>query len=70
MVYNLFNKKFSGKGINSKVATCVDTAALNEQLADKLHKPIIRKFQKHKVNSSFMDNIRGADIADIKLLSR
>ena len=42
----------------------------NIQLADKLHKPIIRKFEKRKVYSSFRDNIWGADLADMQLLSK
>ena len=42
----------------------------NEQLADELHKPIIRKFKKRKVYSAFKDNIWGADLADMQLLSK
>ena len=40
------------------------------QLADELHKPIIRKFGKRKVYSSFRDNIWGVDLADMQLLSK
>ena len=40
------------------------------QLAEELHKPIIRKFEKRKVYSSFRDNIWGADVADMQLLSK
>ena len=40
------------------------------QLADELHKPIIRKFKKRKVYSSFKDNIWGVDSADMQLLSK
>ena len=32
-----------------------------QQLAEELHKPIIRKFEKNKVCSSFIDNIWGPD---------
>ena len=42
----------------------------NIQLADELHKPIIRKFKKRKVYSSFRDNIWSADLADMQLLSK
>ena len=42
----------------------------NIHLADELHKPIIRKFEKRKVYSSFRDNIWGADLADMQLLSK
>ena len=40
------------------------------QLADELHKPIFRKFNKRKVHSSFRENIWGADLADMQLLSK
>ena len=40
------------------------------QLADELHQLIIRKFKKRKVYSSFRDNIWGADLADMQLLSK
>ena len=39
-------------------------------LADELHKPIIRKFNKRKVYSQFKDNIWGVDLAEIQPLSR
>ena len=41
----------------------------NVQLAEELHKPIIRKCKKRKVYSGFKDNIWGADLADIQLTS-
>ena len=42
----------------------------NKKLADGLHKPMIRKFNKRKVHSSFIDNIWGADLADMQLISK
>ena len=42
----------------------------DEQLAEELHKPIINKFQKRKVYSAFKDNIWGADLADMQLISK
>ena len=42
----------------------------NEQLAEKLHKPIIKKFKKRKVYSTFKDNIWGACLADMQLISK
>ena len=42
----------------------------NHLLAEKLHKAIIRKFEKRKVHSSFIDNIWGTDLADMKLISK
>ena len=48
MVYKFFDKKSSESGIVNEP---------NYQLADDLHKPIIRVFKKRKVYSSFRDNI-------------
>ena len=42
----------------------------NEQLAEELHEPISRKFKKRKVFSSFKDNVWGADLADMQLISK
>ena len=41
-----------------------------QQLADKLHKPIIRKLNRRMVYSSFKDNIWGADLSDMQLMSK
>ena len=41
-----------------------------QQLTNELHKPIIRKFKKRKVHSSFKDNIWGVDLADMQLISK
>ena len=59
MVYKFFDKKSTGSGIAS-----------SSILADELHKPIIRKFNKRKVYSQFKDNIWGVDLADMQSLSR
>ena len=42
----------------------------NQELAEELHKPIIRKFEKRNVHSSFIDIIWGADLADMQLVSK
>ena len=55
MVYKFFDKKSSGSGITNE----------NYKLANKLHKPIIRKFKKRKAYSSFKDNIWEVDLADM-----
>ena len=34
----------------------------SQELAEELHKKIIRKIRKRKVHSLFIDNIRGADL--------
>ena len=43
---------------------------LNQELAEELHKPIIRKLGKQKVHSSAIDNICGADLADKQTISK
>ena len=48
MVYKFFDEKSSGSGINNES---------NYQLANELHKPIIKKIKKRNVYSSFIDNV-------------
>ena len=62
MVYKFFDSKVSGSGAK--------LIPENEQLANEFHKPIIRKFEKRKVYSTFKDNIWGVDLADMQLLSK
>ena len=40
------------------------------ELAEKLRKPIIIKLEKIKAYSSFKQNIWGADLADMQLMSK
>ena len=42
----------------------------NKELAEELHKPVIRKFEKRKVHCSFIDNIWDADFVDTQLSSK
>ena len=63
MVYNFFDKNSQGRWL-------VNNSKENVQLANELHKPIIKKFRKRKVYSSFRDNIWGVDLADMQLLSK
>ena len=46
------------------------TARSSLILADELHKPVIKKFNKRKVYSQFQDNRWGVDLADMQALSR
>ena len=49
----------------------INTAKLSFSiLADELHKPVIKKFEKRKVYSQFKDNIWRVDLADMQSLSR
>ena len=58
MVYKFFDKKSAGSGVN------------NEKIAEEIHKPIMRNFTKRKVYSGFRDNILGADLANMQLISK
>ena len=70
MVYKFFDKKSQGSGRPLSSASQVANNKENIQLADELHKPIISRFKKRKVYSSFRDNIWSADLPDIQLLSK
>ena len=53
MVYKFCDKKSKGSGakhVNTKLTP------QNQQLAEGLHKLIIRKFEKRKVHAAFKDN--------------
>ena len=63
MYYKFFDKKTSGSGIKNENIS-------NKELAKELYKPIIRKFKKRKVHSSFMENIWGANLAIMQLISK
>ena len=63
MLYNFFDKKSKGSGVNIKVKH-------NEQLAKELPKPIIRNSVKRTVCSRLRDNIWGTDLADMQLISK
>ena len=61
MIYKCFDKKSMGSGI-AKDCSLI--------LADELHEPVIKKFNKRKVYSQFKDNIWGVDLADMQSLSK
>ena len=63
MVYTFFDKKSKSSGVNIPFES-------NEQLAKESTKPLMRKFKKRNVSSGFKDNIWGADLADIQLISK
>ena len=80
MVYKFFDSKVAspdkkstartGSGFKKSMAKPSALARNSSILADELHKPIIRKFNKRKVYSQFKDNIWGVDLADMQSLSR
>ena len=66
MVYNFFDKNTKGSGVTLGNKSITQ----NEQLAEELHKPIIRKFKRRELYSAFKDNIWAADLADMQLISK
>ena len=71
MVYNFFDEKTSATHANKFTGSGIKNEKIsNKELAEKLHKPIIRKFKKIKVHSCFIDNIWCADLADIQFISK
>ena len=67
MVYKFFDKK------SASLNKSIESGIINKQsyqLANELHKPIIRTFKKRKNYSSFRDNILGIDLADMQSRSK
>ena len=69
MVYKCFDKKTASLTDKSVLGSGIKSMPQNE-LAEELHKPIVRKFKEKKVYSSFKDNIWGADLADMQSISK
>ena len=78
IVYNFFDKRTSDRtstlARSETLATRIKSAIENEiisnkELAEELHKQIIKKFEKRKVHSPFIDYIWGADLADMQFIS-
>ena len=63
IIYKSFHRKSSGRTVKNEIIS-------NNELAEKLYKPIIWKFEKRKVHSPFIDNTWGTDLADMQLISK
>ena len=63
MVYKFFDKKSTAEP--SSLERMGSGIASSLILANKLHKPIIKKIDKRKKCSQFKDNIWGVDLADM-----
>ena len=63
MVFKFLIKKSSRSGVNNRIKQ-------NQQLAEELHKPIIKNFLKRRVYFSFKDNIWGGDLADMQFIGK
>ena len=70
MIYKFFDKKSIGSGIQKGTTKSSSLERSSLILADELHKPVIKKFNKRKVYSQFKDNIWGVDLADMQSLSK
>ena len=71
MVYQFFDKNSYGGAIESEIMPNQHPSDLTtQQLAEELPKPIIRKFKKQKVHSSFKDNVWGTHLADMHVVSK
>ena len=78
MVYRYFHKRsalltdksLAGSGVNMHANNKPPLDLATQKLPEELHKPIIRKFKKRTVYSEFKDNIWGADLANVQLISK
>ena len=79
MVYKFFDKKSASPADKSASGGAIKNENMsNEELAEELHKPIIRKFKKTfkkflknlKVYLSFQSYVCGAHLADMQLISK
>ena len=76
MVYRFFDSKvapldkktMSGKG--SAKHSSLERTGNNKNLAEELHKHVIKIFNKRKVYSQFRDNVWEVDLADMQSLSK
>ena len=68
IVKNLINAKVNlGLGIKKNAAR--DPIKWTDKLAEKLHKPVIKKFRKRRVYVGGIDKIFAADIVDMQSFS-
>ena len=69
LINKFFDKKSIGSGMVEPNSLEHIAGSYSLKLADALHKPVIKKFNKRKVYSQFEDNIWGVDLADMQSLS-
>ena len=63
MAYKVFDKETEGGSVKNKIMQ-------NKEFTEEMYKLIMKKLEKRKVHSSFIDNIQGSDLADMQLLSK
>ena len=71
MIYKSFDKETASLADKNASSGAVKSGIMpNQELAGELHKPIIWKFEKRKVCSSFIDSTWGADLTNMQLRSK
>ena len=70
MVYKFFDKKSMAEPSSLERMGSGTVKPGSSILAEELHKPVIKKFNKRKEYSQFKDNIWGVDLAEMQSLSR
>ena len=71
MTYKFFDKKPASLANKSASGGTVKNEIIsNQELAKESQKQIIRKLEKRKVQSSFIDNIQGIDLPDMHLINK
>ena len=63
MVYKFLEKKSSDRTVKNENFS-------NKELAEVLQEPVIKKFKKRKVQSSYIGNMWGVDLADMQLIRK
>ena len=64
MVYKFLIKNPLHLQINLLLVT------VKNEIICNINKPVIRKFEKRKVHSTFLDNVCGEDLADMQLINK
>ena len=59
MVYKFFDENLGSGAMSKKISN------LNEVLSEELHKPVIKKFKRRKVQARVKDNIWTVDVAQM-----
>ena len=63
MVYKFFDEKSKDSGVTTLTNKSAIKSIANHQLANELYKPIIKRFKRTRIYSSFKDNIWDLDLA-------
>ena len=70
LIVSMVSKLLNKKSASNSFSAIKSEIKSNKQLAEELHKPIIRKSKKRRVYSSFKDNIWDADLVDMQIISK